>query len=197
MAHARWWHCDIRRLSTTAPRPPAKSLTALPASAAPPAPRCKRAKWCRRGWQGSRRKCERARSHSLANLGRRSGETAGSTLVTMIETVLSLLRRMSSVRNCCGRSRSEQVSTSQNPRVGSPAVRLRGHDVDVAMSRHPQDEIGIGVQHVQHVGSAIRPGHMGNGVVSVRLFCGTIGTCAAIIMSCWPPGPPAVRRPAN
>ena len=44
--------------------------------------------------------------------------TAGSTLVITIEIVLSPLRRMSTVRNCWGKSRSDAVSTSQKPRSG-------------------------------------------------------------------------------
>ena len=78
--------------------------------------------------------------------------TAGSTLVMMMETVLSLLRRMSKVRNCCGWSRSEQVSTSQKAeRWIAVRIGLRGYHVHMPVSRHPQDEIGILVQHIEHV----------------------------------------------
>ena len=44
--------------------------------------------------------------------------TAGSTSVAMIEIVLSLLRRISKVRNCWGKSRNDAVSTSQKLRSG-------------------------------------------------------------------------------
>src|ERR1039458_10410259 len=44
--------------------------------------------------------------------------TTGSTLVVKMEMLLSLLRRISQVRTCRGKSRSEGVSTSQKPYSG-------------------------------------------------------------------------------
>src|SRR5450759_192897 len=44
--------------------------------------------------------------------------TWGSTSVVRMEMLLSLLRRISQVRNCRGKSRSEGVSTSQKPYSG-------------------------------------------------------------------------------
>ena len=44
--------------------------------------------------------------------------TWGSTSVVTMEMLLSLLRKISHVRNCRGKSRSEAVSTSQKPNSG-------------------------------------------------------------------------------